>query len=435
MPTESSQGYSVASVGLCQRVSPLSADDDTQIPYFVRDQDRVLVDDRLPQHPSREQLSFELAGPRRRILFDPESCVAGIVTCGGLCPGMNDVIRGLVMELHFRYGVRDIIGFRHGYKGCTGQRESDTMRLDPDVVSDIHMQGGTLLGSSRGPHAASEIVDNLNRKGVKILFVIGGDGTMRGALAIASEIRKRGLQIAVVGIPKTIDNDIQYIDKSFGFDTAYSKAVEAIYVAHTEARGVDNGVGVVKLMGRHSGFIACHAALATSHVNFILIPEVPFAMAGENGFLAALDARLESRAHAVIVIAEGAGQDLTPPTSVIRDKSGNLQLHDSGELLVEQIKDHRSQAGLETTVKYIDPSYMIRGVPAIPSDSILCWRLAQSAVHAGMCGKTELIVAQWHGRFVHVPMELAIAKRKQVNPHGELWASVLESTGQPVRFV
>lgn len=434
MSAENSRLYGIGSLGPCQRESPLSDDDGTQTPYFVDDLDRVLVDDRLPQTSSQEPPSFELAGPRRRILFDPKSCTVGIVTCGGLCPGMNDVIRGLVMELHFRYGVREIIGFRHGYKGCTGQRASDMMRLDPDIVSDIHEQGGTLLGSSRGPQSLSDIVDNLNRLGIKILFVIGGDGTMHGALGISEEIANRGLQISIVGIPKTIDNDIQYIDKSFGFDTAYSKAVEAITVAHTEARGVENGVGVVKLMGRHSGFIACHAALATSQVNFVLIPEVPFAMTGEGGFLAALDARLNSRAHAVIVIAEGAGQNLARAMPQERDASGNLKLHDSGELLVDQIREHRNQSGLETTVKYIDPSYMIRGVPAIPSDSILCWRLAQSAVHAGMCGKTEMIAAQWHGAFVHVPMELAIAERKQVNPQGELWASVLESTGQAFRF-
>lgn len=432
---ESKHRFTIRSLGLCQYDSPLAAEDANHVPYFVDDGDRILCNDKLPCTPETTQESFELAGARRRIFFSPQSCGVGMVTCGGLCPGMNDVIRGLVMELHYRYGVKRIIGFRHGYQGCAGRRETDTVILDPATVSDIHEQGGTLLGSSRGPEEASAIVDNLVSQGISILFVIGGDGTMRGALAISKEIQSRGLPIAVVGIPKTIDNDIQFIDKSFGFDTAYAMAVEAIYVAHNEARSVENGVGLVKLMGRYSGFIACHAALATSHVNFVLIPEVRFALQGESGFLAALDDRLKDRSHAVIVVAEGAGQDLISGGPQSRDASGNVKSKDIGTFLVDQIKGHRQSIGITTTVKYIDPSYLLRGGPAIPSDSVLCFRLAQSAVHAGMSGKTDMIAAQWHGRFVHVPMELAIKKRKQVDAQGELWASVLESTGQAGQFV
>lgn len=428
--------HAIESLGTCAIPSPLAADEKTHTPYFVSDEQRILVDDRVARYDLPEgQHSFELAGARRVIFYHPQSCTAGIVTCGGVCPGMNDVIRGLVMELYFRYGVHDIRGFRHGYQGCVGRSDFDSIMLDPNVVSDIHEHGGTLLGTSRGPQDAAMIVENLVRLGIDILFVIGGDGTMRGALAISKAVRDCNVPISVVGIPKTIDNDIQFIDRSFGFDTAYSKAVEAIYAAHTEARSAENGIGIVKLMGRHSGFIACHASLATSHVNFVLIPEVPFALDGNNGFYAALHARLQSRSHAVIVVAEGAGQDHIQATSKEQDASGNMKLHDIGEFLVNGIKQFSRKIGLETTVKYIDPSYIIRSVPAIPSDSVLCWRLAQSAAHAGMCGKTNLIVGPWHGRFVHVPMELAISNRKQVDPQGELWASVLEATGQPCVMV
>lgn len=426
--------FLIPSLGRRDVDSPLLIDETTHTPYFVEDADRILCDDRLASGDAGvEQRTFELAGARRTIFFEPKSCGAGIVTCGGLCPGMNDVIRGLVMELHHRYEVRNIIGFRHGYQGCVGEHDRDVMLLDPDSVSDIHEQGGTLLGTSRGPQEPSAIVDNLAKKGIHILFVIGGDGTMRGALSISKEVKRRGLPIAIVGIPKTIDNDVQYIDKSFGFDTAYSKAVEAIYSAHNEARGAENGIGLVKLMGRHSGFIACHASLATSHVNFVLIPEVPFSLEGDRGFLSMLTKRLADRSHAVVVVAEGAGQELLQSRSD-KDASGNIKLQDVGDFLTDEISRHCRKLGLKTTVKYIDPSYIIRSVPAIPSDSVLCWRLAQSAVHAGMCGKTDMIVGQWHGRYVHVPMDLAIAERKQVDPQGELWASVLESTGQPTQL-
>ena len=256
------------------------------------------------------------------------------------------------------------------------------------------------------------------------------------ALAVADEIRRRGLAIAVVGLPKTIDNDIRFIDKSFGFETAYGRAVEAIYAAHNEAHSAPNGVGLVKLMGRESGFITCYATLATSHVNFALIPEVPFRMDGERGFLAALRERLKRRSHAVVVVAEGAGQDLlADPNNSATDPSGNVKLKDIGAFLVAQTKSHFRGIDEEINLKYIDPSYIIRSGPASAADSVFCWRLAQSAVHAAMVGKTEMVIGQWHGRLVHIPMRHTVAGRKHVDPQAELWASVLESTGQPAELM
>jgi 6-phosphofructokinase 1 len=429
---------SIKSLGSPRIDSPLAASDVAHRPYLVGDDQKILVDDRilssLAASTATGTAAFELAGPRSKIYFDPSSTTIGIVTCGGLCPGMNDVIRGLVMESYYRYGVRKILGFRNGYRGCVGRHERDILPLDPDSVSDIHEHGGSLLGTSRGPEEPAAIVDNLVRLKVDILYVVGGDGTMRGGLAIAHEIDRRSLKIGIVGLPKTIDNDIQFVDKSFGFETAFSKAVEAIYAAHTEARSTPNGVGIVKLMGRHCGFIACYASLATSHVNFTLIPEVPFQLSGDRGFLHALQQRLEHRAHAVVVVAEGAGQDLMTQTTEQKDASGNIKLKDIGTFLSQQIKTHFDGAGEEVTLKYIDPSYIIRSVPATPVDSVFCWRLAQSAVHGAMCGKTEMVVGQWHGRLVHIPMLLTTSGRKQVDPQGELWASVLESTGQPTNL-
>ena len=269
--------------------------------------------------------------------------------------------------------------------------------------------------------------------GINVLFVIGGDGTIRGAMGIVREITERGNKIAVVGIPKTIDNDIMFIDQSFGFQTAFSEATKSIRAAHVESTGAPNGVGLVKLMGRHCGFIACYASLAMSDANFVLIPEVPFQLDGDNGLLAVLRRRLEKRGHAVVVVAEGAGQDLMTAGDGT-DASGNKKLTDVGPWLRDRMTSHFKSIGVELNLKYIDPSYAIRSVPANPHDSVYCVRLAHNAVHAAMSGRTEMVVGKWHGRFVHVPMPLAIRQRTGVDPHGDLWMSVLEATGQPRAF-
>jgi 6-phosphofructokinase 1 len=377
---------------------------------------------------------FEPAGPRRSIFFDPAKLRVGVVTCGGLCPGINDVIRGLVMELTFHYGVQRIHGFRNGYQGFIPRYGHDVMDLTPEVVSRIAEDGGTILGTSRGSQEPDAIVDCLERLNIGVLFVIGGDGTLRGAMTIAERVRERGGRIAVVGIPKTIDNDIPYIDQSFGFQTAFAEATKSIRSAHVEAKASPNGVGLVKLMGRHSGFIACYAALAEPDANYVLIPEVPFALDGPGGFLAHLARRVRDRDHAVIVVAEGAGQDLVPAEEAGVDASGNKKLHDIGLFLRRRISDHFAAEGLELNLKYIDPSYAIRSVEANPFDSVYCIRLAQNAVHAALAGRTEIVIGRWRGRYVHIPMALAVSRRNQVCPDGDLWLSVLEATGQPLTF-
>jgi len=408
--------------------------------HYVEEPDRVLLDDTISALVGRSRLAaelpgFEPAGPRRKIYFDPSKTRAGIVTCGGLCPGLNDVIRGLTMELFLRYGVQRVYGFCNGYQGFVARFRRSVIDLTPQVVSDINEHGGTILGSSRGEQDPAGVVDCLEQMGVNLLFVIGGDGTMRGAIEIVREISARGNRIAVVGIPKTIDNDIMFIDQSFGFQTAYSEATKFIRAAHVEATGAPNGVGLVKLMGRHSGFIACYASLAMSDANLVLIPEVPFQLEGESGLLAFLRRRLETRGHAVIVVAEGAGQELMDAASVGTDASGNKKLTDVGPWLRDRITSHFKSIGVELNLKYMDPSYSIRSVPANPHDSVYCMRLAHNAVHAAMSGRTEMMVGRWHGRFVHIPMALAVRHRNLVDPNGDLWLSVLEATGQPRTFI
>jgi 6-phosphofructokinase 1 len=418
--------FEIQQLGPCRIQTPVSGI------HYVRDGDKVIL------HSSAEAIkamlekgdglvAFEKAGPREKIYFDPSKLKCGIVTCGGLCPGLNDVIRSLVLSLFHNYKVKNVFGFLYGFEGLTYRYGHIPMELTPSTVSRIHEYGGTILGSSRGPQDISEMVDTLDRMNIGLLFAVGGDGTLRGAQAIAEEIRQRGLKIGVIGIPKTIDNDISFVERSFGFETAVSEAVEAIDAAHTEAKGARNGIGLVKLMGRESGFIAVFACLARSDVNFCLIPEVPFTM---EKLLESLQARLLSRGHAVIVVAEGAGQELIGENQV-RDASGNVKFNDIGLYLRDRINAHFKETGMEATLKYIDPSYTIRGVPANAYDSAFCLLLGQNAVHAGMAGRTNMVVGYWMNTFTHVPIPLAVSERKKVDPESWVWGSVLTTTGQP----
>ena len=375
-------------------------------------------------------VDFETAGPRKNLYFDTAKTKCAIVTCGGLCPGLNDVIRAIVMEAFHKYRVPSVLGIRYGLEGFIPKYGHDVEELTPGKVTDIHQFGGTILGSARGPQDPAEIVDSLERLNISVLFMIGGDGTMRAMNGIIKEIKSRNLRISVIGIPKTIDNDINFISQSFGFETAVFKATEAIQCAHTEAQGYRNGVGIVKLMGRESGFIAAHATLAMKEVNFVLIPEIPFALDGPGGLLPALSDRLKNRRHAVIVVAEGAGQHLMHKEDTT-DASGNPVLGDVAEVLKREIKRHMKTLGMEYSLKYIDPSYIIRSVPANANDKVYCGFLGQNAVHAAMAGRTNMVVAKLMDRYVHLPLELLIRKRRQLNIHTEYWRAVLESTGQP----
>lgn len=383
----------------------------------------------------RETMLFEVAGPRREIYFDPQRTVAGIVTCGGLCPGLNNVIRSLVLSLYHMYGVPRILGFRYGYHGLNPANGQPPIELTPEMVSDIHETGGTILGTSRGPVDPAVMVDCLRRLGVNILFTIGGDGTQQGSLAIEQEARRQDYELSVIGIPKTIDNDILYVSRTFGFNSAVDSARNVIDSAHTEARAVLNGVGLVRLMGRDSGFIAAGATLASGEVNYCLIPEQPFELDGPRGLLAVLETRLAMKRHAVIVVAEGAGQDLIAHSGNDRDASGNVRHADVGLFLRQQITTHFTAKGIPINIRYIDPGYMIRGIRANTEDAVLCDILARNAAHAAMCGITGALIGLLHDRFVHVPIDLIAQGRKRVDLRGMLWKSVLATTGQPVTFL
>lgn len=402
---------------------------------FIKDDDRVLISIRSNEVASvikRNEIppAFELAGPREKIYFDPSKLRCALVTCGGMCPGLNDIIRAVVLELYYHYGVRSIYGIRFGLQGFIPEYGHDVLDLSPSTVGPILGRGGSILGSSRGAQDIDAVVDCMERMNIGLLFMIGGDGTLRAADQLADKISERGLKISVVGIPKTIDNDIHMVSRSFGFDTAVDVATQAIVGAHNEALGYPNGIGLIKLMGRYSGFIAATASLAQQDVNFVLIPEVDFDLHGPEGFLAALEERLCLRKHAVIVVAEGAGQKFFENMKDERDESGNIRLKDIGIYLKNEIIKYFKEKDIEINLKYIDPSYTIRSLSANANDSVFCGFLGRDAVHAGMAGKTRLIIGHWNNHFVHVPMHLSVGKRKQVNPTGKIWTTVLESTGQ-----
>jgi len=409
---------------------------------FVDDSSKVLAYSEAADVEARQSrgeplAAFESAGPRGELYFDPDSTGCGIVTCGGLCPGLNDVIRSVFMTAHHQYGVRRVLGFRYGYAGLSTKNSyAAPLFLDSETVGRVHRHGGTLLGSSRGAQDRGDMVDTLVAWKIGILFVVGGDGTLRGASALCDEIERRGLKISVIAIPKTIDNDLMWTQQTFGLATAVEAAQAPIAAAHNEAKGAWNGVGLVKLMGRHAGFIAANATLASGDVNYCLVPEVPFALAGEGGFLSVLEQRLKKRRHAVVVVAEGAGQDLVESAGDKEiDASGNARLKDVGVFLKEKIEEHLASRSMEHTVKYIDPSYTIRSLPANSMDSAFCQVLGQHAVHAGMAGRTDMMVGFWNHRFTHVPLHLAVSARKELDPRGDTWQRVLQTTGQPAHMM
>jgi len=400
--------------------------------FFVNDRERVpfhfsfLEDEKFNQ-----DVCFERAGARKKLFFDSARTRVGIVTCGGICPGINDVIRALVMNLTHIYGVQNITGFRYGYAGLNPANGLYPVTLEPGLVKDIHTTGGSMLGSSRGAVDPNIIVETLRRQKINILFTIGGDGTQTGAHAIHLAAKKKNYPVSIIGIPKTIDNDINYVFKTFGLDTAAEVAKNAIECAHTEAIGALNGIGLVKVMGRDSGFIAALSALASLNANYVLVPEIKFQLDGSGALLEHLERRLRDRGHAVIVVAEGAGTELMKDQPRVLDRSGNVIHNDIGPFLKNIITEYFKKQDMECNIKYIDPSYMLRSIPANANDSIFAAELARNAVHAGMAGKTDIIIGSWHSHYVHVPISLAIKKRKKINTNGQLWMNVLQATGMP----
>ena len=414
----------IPTLGKCDIPSPLpGASAFAENPNIVLNIDELLTGGMSGPQP----LSFEMAGPRRNLYFDPRNTRCAIVTCGGLCPGINDVIRAIVMTASQVYNIPSVLGVRFGFQGFlnASDEELGVVELTPDRVCHIHEFGGSILGSTYGygGQTPKDIVNALERLNVNVLFAIGGDGTMHNALELQQEVARRGRKLSIIGFPRTIDNDIAFIPQSFGFETAVSKATEAIRCAYTEASSLPNGIGIVKIMGRQSGFIAANAALTFRNVNFVLVPEVPFSITGEKGIVPAVEQVLRQHGEAVIVVAEGVGPNVVD----------GPYPQDYGDGVVNAIrsaiKKHMAAKGIDCTIKYIDPSYMIRAVPAAANDRRYCGFLGQHGVHAAMAGKTGMAVAKMRDKFVHLPLDL-VTRRRRLSTSSDLWRSVLEMTGQ-----
>jgi len=416
-------------LGPATRPSPLGLSTVTgdHIADYCPDDARTLYD---PSPAGGDGPSFELAGPREHVFFDGPRSHAGIVTCGGLSPGLNNIIRALVRTLRGSYGVRQVTGFRFGYAGLAKNPDHPPVTLDDEAVRHIDRQGGTILGSSRGPVAPEEIADTLDRLGIDLMFCIGGDGTMRGAQGIYEAVERRGRQVAIIGLPKTIDNDLPLVERTFGFDTAVGIACDALRAAAIEAECAPRGVGLLRLMGRHAGYIAAAAALTTREVDLVLVPELPFALEGADGIYAWVSEVLERQGRAVIVVAEGAGQDLLETAGT--DASGNKRLGDIGLFLRDGLRAAFANAPIN--LKYIDPSYIIRAAPANTADARLCGELAEDAVHAAMSGRTGVVVGLWNGQRTHVPLAAVVGRTRRLNLDGAIWRSVVQATGQPKVF-
>eukprot|EP00871_Galdieria_phlegrea_P001173 jgi/Galph1/2056/GphlegSOOS_G759.1 len=397
---------------------------------FIDEHDGVLNKVVFNTKEQYQVTMYPRAGPRENIVFDPKKVKAAIVTCGGLCPGLNTVIRELTDCLCFQYGVVDIFGVQQGYRGFYSK---ELVPLTTENVDNIHKMGGTVLGSSRGGFDLEKIMDSIIKYGINQVYVVGGDGTIRGACILSDACRSRKLPVTVASIPKTIDNDIPIIDKSFGFDTAVEEASKAIDAAHTEVSCFPNGIGVVKLMGRNSGFIALYASLSSREVDCCLIPEVPFVIHGQNGLLEYVRQCLLERGKMVLVVAEGAGQEFVRHDSLTiqLDASGNKKLADIGHFLYHEIEEDLKKRGVEVSMKYIDPTYMVRAVPSNASDNIYCTLLAHSAVHGSFAGYTGFTVGPVNGRHAYIPMKDIVKSQKQVDLRDRMWSRLVNSTGQP----
>ncbi len=421
--------FRIDCIGECKIDSPLKG---TKV-RFSSDSGAVLVDKHFSDLTNHFNANgkipvFEEAGPREKIFHDPRWSKAAIVTAGGLCPGLNSVVKGLTTTLKRIYGVPLVYGIPYGFAGLNPACGYTPVILDENNVDDIHEQGGTILGSSRGAQDTDIMLETLVRLDINMLFCVGGDGTLRSAHDLAEAAQRRHLNISIIGIPKTIDNDICFMDRTFGFETAVYATNNVITVAHNEAKGANNGVGLIHVMGRDSGFIAAYASLANTHINFCLVPEEKFTLRdGEKALLPTLFERLKRRQHAVIIVAEGAGQDLITGDREL-DKSGNILNKNIGEFLKAEIKKYAKEIGTEVNVKYFDPTYMIRGVPANGTDAVFCYLLAQNAVHAAFAGRTDMVIGHWSDTFTHVPIPMAVRERKKIDPEGDLWRSVRLST-------
>ncbi|KAK8793513.1 hypothetical protein WA158_004872 [Blastocystis sp. Blastoise] len=380
--------------------------------------------------------AYVRGGPRSKLWFNPKKSNAVIVTCGGLCPGLNNVIREVTCSLIENYGVEHVYGIYEGYSGFEKALSDPSYMVDLTLqfIATIHHEGGSILKSSRGGFNADKIIEWCLKYNVNMIYVIGGDGTHRGATVLFEEIEKRNLNIAVAGIPKTIDNDIAMVDRSFGFDTAVQESLHAIHSAWVEATCAPNGIGLVKLMGRDAGFIAAFATISSHDVDLCLIPEVPVVFDDpefpEYSIIPYIESILKLKKHCVIVVSEGVQIQGVQGSGT--DESGNKRYADVGKFLKDYLTSTFAERGNPVSVKYIDPSYMIRTTPANAFDSQQCLILAENVVHGVMAGYTGFTVGLCNNRTVYIPIEMLTDNSpRYLYPFGRTYERVVNITNQP----
>jgi ATP-dependent phosphofructokinase / diphosphate-dependent phosphofructokinase len=328
----------------------------------------------------------------------------GVLTGGGDCPGLNAVIRAIVRRGVPEYGY-SFLGFRDGWRGPL---EAVTMPLDIPAVRGLLPRGGTILGSSRtNPFAIENGVErirrNLQNLGVDALIAIGGEDT----LGVATQLHDLGVK--VVGVPKTIDNDLSGTDYTFGFDTAVNIATDAIDRLHTTAES-HHRVLIVEVMGRHAGWIALHAGMAGG-ANIILIPEVPFDI---DQVCRYVEARFRLHYAAIIVVSEGAmpkETDNVVHTGDELDAFGHVRLGGIGEGLAREIKARTGRDARTTVLGHVQ-----RGGTPTARDRWLATRFGLHAIDAVATGRWGTMTALRGTDIVTVPLSEATKELKVVDP-------------------
>lgn len=326
----------------------------------------------------------------------------GVLTGGGDCPGLNAAIRAVVYRAQ-AYGD-SVMGIRHGWLGLLG--EGDLAPLDTKAVSRILPLGGTILGTSRAnpfkePRYQEELFSNLNRYGIEALITIGGEDT----LGVAARLSEMGVR--VVGIPKTMDNDIAETDYCIGFDSAVANVVEALDKLHDTA-SAHHRVMVVEVMGRDVGWLATIGGIAGG-ADFVVIPEMPASLDEICDHVR--DRWASGEKYSVLVVAEGATPLGLPeePQTLERDDFGHARL-DQREIGHRLAKEIERRTGLETRVSVL--GHVQRGGTPTPFDRVLATRLGVAAVDLLHAGSFGVMPALKGNRIVAVPLSRAVARKK-----------------------
>ncbi|MGA7341196.1 MAG: 6-phosphofructokinase [Terracidiphilus sp.] len=462
---------------------------DKSIGTLSDDSPRVMLDARgRAEADGAVDLSLPEARPRTHLRYplQPGAMLGiGILVSGGIAPGINAVIDGIVLR-HSLYHARqcargrrhsiEILGYREGFKGLL-RPGVHPQRLNSAAIRGVVEIGGSYLGTSRadellpgtGPNRNAKLeaaIGRLQNDGVHILYVIGGDGSMSCAHALWHYARRKGYELSVVGIPKAMDNDILWVWQSFGFLSAVEEARQAILHMHTEVSS-NPRVGIVQLFGSDSGFIASHAGYSTA-CDLVLIPEDPMTM---DDIVTHISERLTDRfgngqdiagPYALVVMAETAlPADARkyiddPRVGLSEGKRGEKEalksFLDNGRRVRGQTPDELRTAGLKIVSRVLqdriqqelepreywrdfrvitnEPRHLIRSIPPSVTDVIFGERLGALAVDNAMAGYTDFMVSQWLTEFVLVPLPLVVLGRKRVPTNGIFWKSVLSKTGQ-----